>query len=1059
MAPRVGLGWALSYGGAISRQTRGGADDVGGNYLYYAANGTFSGFMEDSDTRIGLYNSEAVASTSKDKTPDMFTLSAGSVNGKFVFDYEDQKPVLQGFDDVSISYQRDGANGTGKIISFIVTDSQGNIFYFGKNKNGSRSAQDYESVTQNITLPLSGSPTFNSPGYDLYYNSWHLMEIETIYDEKIEFFYELETTFFHRKSSDVELQGASGVVSNMSQIVANTHQIKKITFDKGHLEFLKSSTEREDMNNGYTLNNIELFDKFDQKIKSFAFTYDYTTAPNSGTVNWYLDQADPKAYKRLFLKKIQETGTGTASIPPYEFIYNDIKLPNRFSTSQDIWGYYNGVNNGAFLMFFNYGNNITVDRTVNIEKSEAGLLKQIIHPTSGVTKYTYEHNIGNPTGYYGNIITKEVNPQIEKEIILTKNDFVLNGNSYDLVDLDIPKGKLDYFISCLHPRDIDDTTTPDCIFSSFLLKSSSDINYNLMTIGETKSVSICHQGGADKLSFRVFPSNLTNGSGMPLHTLSQYDFQISLKYKEPVADENVILYAGGKRIKKIETFQNSTAITPATVKEYSYELPNTNKTSGEITGIPFFYTEDSNAPTGVNPCWTIVYKFMGPGSAFSTYQGNTIGYTHVTEFYGTKEANLGKTEHTFTFVPDGGGDYFRFPFHPSTDNEWLRGKQKKVIHYKRNGSTYTKVKQIENTYAYAGLVDEVLPEGDPDAPLEIDGRAIDKLSSSFGAHISINHDLTEGEDIYDKTRTLFKLPLFIFTGANGVATEYKVYHFIGGTQDLSSTTTIDYLDGEELTSSTVNFYNYDKHYQLSKTKGITSDDKNLFTKYSYFQELSLGNSIVDSIVSQHRFIPYKTEQFWDKNKDSILDVGEKLSTQSTIYNTFNTNYFPEKVQTSKGTGALEDRIVFHDYDDKGNPIEVSKKNGTHIVYIWGYDQTQPIAKIEKATLTEVENAIGTLHSDYNTLLKIQNLSNADNDRTLNGLGNEGKLRTALEALRLALSSAQVTYFTYDPLIGVTSVTDLRGKTMYYLYDSFNRLQYVKDYEGAILSENQYNYKN
>ena len=59
----------------------------------------------------------------------------------------------------------------------------------------------------------------------------------------------------------------------------------------------------------------------------------------------------------------------------------------------------------------------------------------------------------------------------------------------------------------------------------------------------------------------------------------------------------------------------------------------------------------------------------------------------------------------------------------------------------------------------------------------------------------------------------------------------------------------------------------------------------------------------------------------------------------------------------------------------------------------------------------------------------------------------------------ALNNAQVTTFTYDPLIGVTSVTDPRGETIYYSYDNFNRLEFVKDAQGNILSKNEYNYKN
>jgi YD repeat-containing protein len=68
------------------------------------------------------------------------------------------------------------------------------------------------------------------------------------------------------------------------------------------------------------------------------------------------------------------------------------------------------------------------------------------------------------------------------------------------------------------------------------------------------------------------------------------------------------------------------------------------------------------------------------------------------------------------------------------------------------------------------------------------------------------------------------------------------------------------------------------------------------------------------------------------------------------------------------------------------------------------------------------------------------------------------LREALRILRNAFPNAQVTTFTYDPLIGVTSITDPRGETVYYHYDDFNRLEFVKDAQGDILSKNAYNYK-
>jgi YD repeat-containing protein len=65
----------------------------------------------------------------------------------------------------------------------------------------------------------------------------------------------------------------------------------------------------------------------------------------------------------------------------------------------------------------------------------------------------------------------------------------------------------------------------------------------------------------------------------------------------------------------------------------------------------------------------------------------------------------------------------------------------------------------------------------------------------------------------------------------------------------------------------------------------------------------------------------------------------------------------------------------------------------------------------------------------------------------------------IDEVRMYPLNAQMTTYTYDPLIGVTSITDAKGDTITYTYDSFGRLQNVKDKDGNILSENEYHYKN
>lgn len=54
----------------------------------------------------------------------------------------------------------------------------------------------------------------------------------------------------------------------------------------------------------------------------------------------------------------------------------------------------------------------------------------------------------------------------------------------------------------------------------------------------------------------------------------------------------------------------------------------------------------------------------------------------------------------------------------------------------------------------------------------------------------------------------------------------------------------------------------------------------------------------------------------------------------------------------------------------------------------------------------------------------------------------------------------VTKYVYDPMTNnVIQIIDPKCDYYTYHYDSFNRLQYVKDKDGNILSENEYNYKN
>ncbi|WP_226390534.1 hypothetical protein [Penaeicola halotolerans] len=63
----------------------------------------------------------------------------------------------------------------------------------------------------------------------------------------------------------------------------------------------------------------------------------------------------------------------------------------------------------------------------------------------------------------------------------------------------------------------------------------------------------------------------------------------------------------------------------------------------------------------------------------------------------------------------------------------------------------------------------------------------------------------------------------------------------------------------------------------------------------------------------------------------------------------------------------------------------------------------------------------------------------------------------IDEVRLHPVGSQMSTYTYDPLVGVTSMTDANHVTVYYEYDYAQRLKCIKDEKGNILQQFEYNY--
>jgi YD repeat-containing protein len=129
--------------------------------------------------------------------------------------------------------------------------------------------------------------------------------------------------------------------------------------------------------------------------------------------------------------------------------------------------------------------------------------------------------------------------------------------------------------------------------------------------------------------------------------------------------------------------------------------------------------------------------------------------------------------------------------------------------------------------------------------------------------------------------------------------------------------------------------------------------------------------------------------------------------------------------------------------DNGNPIYINEKDADKVVYLWGYRKQHPVAKIEDVTYDQVKTALGQ------TLI----------DRVANAATLSASDSTEINNLRTKLPVAQVTTYTYLPLVGMQTRIDPRGVKTSYFYDAFGRLQAVKDENGKTIETNEYHYKN
>ena len=194
------------------------------------------------------------------------------------------------------------------------------------------------------------------------------------------------------------------------------------------------------------------------------------------------------------------------------------------------------------------------------------------------------------------------------------------------------------------------------------------------------------------------------------------------------------------------------------------------------------------------------------------------------------------------------------------------------------------------------------------------------------------------------------------------------------------------------------------------------------------------------IINLHPFTQYQGQELLSTSKINYTN-----SWNDTQNNEINNSYLPISTQVSKGNNPLITTVHFNKYDKYGHILEFEQEDGLKVAYVWGYQDSQIIAKIEGiSSYADIDPAL---------------LSAAKSATDL-AITTEAEKLIALDNLRNdpALAGTMITTYTHIPLVGVSTITDPRGYRTTYEYDSANRLNLVKDDAGNILSENEYHIK-
>lgn len=524
---------------------------------------------------------------------------------------------------------------------------------------------------------------------------------------------------------------------------------------------------------------------------------------------------------------------------------------------------------------------------------------------------------------------------------------------------------------------------------------------------------------------------------------TEFEYEANEYYDNGI--KNVV---GGARISAIKEYTKSGLLNPSLSKYFNYNQ------SGQIFKKPLYAGTFSKFVSSTESCKQLVRYSHSVHDLFDM-DGSHIGYSHVTvssnngseEFYYSNFSDYPdedcdkynvwalaiSTEFGATAIPCTGDCLYegkwRTPF-PSPNNfrGWNRGLL--TLHQIKDNNE-TILRDIQ--YKYSTNLRE--NEGLKGLAVQVISPYTDQFSGSFGIwfwyHVGsynllsarrvLLEEITENK--YFSNGQIRRIANFEYNAIDQIKTritsdnsgdEFKTE--IKYPMDFPDNSVLSTMVSEER-----NMLNYPiETVKYKNDKAIQSS----ITSYKF----SDGEDENGTVLPNALIVPFESY---------ALETDKAL----TDYTPATPNFTPDP--RCKIEGSIDK------YDTKGNILQTHKTNGRYTSYLWAYNKSYPVAKIENASFAAVETALGSIGS---SVADIETKSLATDDET--------QLSALFEALRGTdeMANALITSYTYDLLIGIKTETEANGKTIYYEYDALGRLKTIRNADRDILKDYTYQYK-